>query len=529
MCIQVHILLDLQRHKGVDVLRQECQTVVRTHGLPIRKLIHRSAALEAKALEHLKGRFLRQTVDIHNTGLLDHMMRVIGLVDRHSDPVRCIGHLGHGIDNKTIILLTVIGSHYIQTIANVEQGSQIVLIGGFAVLCQIITAKLLCQLFHLRSAGFIQRGANGNHGVRKGDILAFGQHFAHDLTGLRCPGAIFHKANGTVAIVALCQMVNKLLHKGEQFCIVGCGGQHQLIVAEGILHSLCHILSGKVGDNHFGTALFSALFCQQFHCLLGVAVYRSIGDHDTLALRGIGRPCVIQIQIIAQILLQHRAMEGADHSNIQAGSLLQQGLHLCAILAHDADIVAPCLASPLFLYIQRAELTKTVCREQHFVLNIVCHDYFRPVYHGRRHKGQHMFAQRKGVPLLYNDTAIGIVRAEELLHHHKCLGRRYHHGICVQLKEVCNVGRVVGLHMLHHQIIRLSAIKHRFDIIQPLMGKVCIHRIHNGDFFIHDDIRVIRHTVGNHILSLKQVHIMIIDTNIADIFCNFHCVSPYDM
>ena len=47
-----------------------------------------------------------------------------------------------------------------------------------------------------------------------------------------------------------------------------------------------------------------------------------------------------------QIVLQHRAVQGADLFDLQRCGLLEQVLHLRAVLAHDADVVPPGLVSP---------------------------------------------------------------------------------------------------------------------------------------------------------------------------------------
>jgi hypothetical protein len=54
------------------------------------------------------------------------------------------------------------------------------------------------------------------------------------------------------------------------------------------------------------------------------------------------------------------------------------------------------------------------------------------------------------------------------------------------------------------------------------MGEACIHRVHNGDLLIHNDIGIIRHAVGHYILTLEQVHLMVIDAYIFDIVGNEH-------
>ena len=97
-------------------------------------------------------------------------------------------------------------------------------------------------------------------------------------------------------------------------------------------------------------------------------------------------------------------------------------------------------------------------------------------------------------------------------------------GICI--KECVDVGGVIRLHVLHDEVIRLPAVQRGFQIIQPLFGEILIHRVHNGDLFIQNDIRIVSHAVGDGVLSLKQVDFMVIYTNVANIVGNGHSASP---
>ena len=81
---------------------------------------------------------------------------------------------------------------------------------------------------------------------------------------------------------------------------------------------------------------------------------------------------------------------------------------------------------------------------------------------------------------------------------------------------------MVGLHVLHNQIIGLALTQRLVQIVQPLKLKVAVNRIHHGDFLVTDHIGVVCHAVGNHILTLKQVDFVVVHTNIDDVVCHFH-------
>ena len=317
--------------------------------------------------------------------------------------------------------------------------------------------------------------------------------------------------------------MDKLLHKGENAAVVGSRSQHQLAVAEGILHRLSHIAAGQIIYHDFGAALLLQQRGQLFHRLLGMAVYRGIGDHHALFLRAVRRPNVIQIQIIAQIFRQHRAVQRTNGADVQILCLAQQLLHLCAVLAHDADVVPACFASPVFLHIQRAKLAKGIGREQNLVLAVIGDHYLRPMHHRRQHKGQGASTQIQGVTLAHHHLAIGKVRAEELLHHGKGAGRCHDFGIGIGRSKGRDVGRMVGLHMLHHQIIGTFARQSRSKVLQPLRAEPGFYRVKDGDFLVQNDIRVIGHSVGHRILPFKQVDVVIVYADILDAVRNKHC------
>ena len=84
---------------------------------------------------------------------------------------------------------------------------------------------------------------------------------------------------------------------------------------------------------------------------------------------------------------------------------------------------------------------------------------------------------------------------------------------------------MVGFHVLNDQVIRLSVAKNLCKIVEPFMSEFSVHRIHNGDFFVHNGIRVICHSVGNNILTFKQIDLVVVHTYIFDIVGNLHIYS----
>ena len=116
----------------------------------------------------------------------------------------------------------------------------------------------------------------------------------------------------------LCQTGDIIIHKRINACIISCGGQYQFAVTERIGQRQRHVIPCKIINHNFWTSFSAQFIGQNFHCFFRVAVYRSVGDYNSLCLRGIGRPCVIQSDVMSEIFSKHRSVERADGLNIQA-------------------------------------------------------------------------------------------------------------------------------------------------------------------------------------------------------------------
>ena len=95
-------------------------------------------------------------------------------------------------------------------------------------------------------------------------------------------------------------------------------------------------------------------------------------------------------------------MQRTDGLDVERGGFLQQRLHLCAVLSADVEVVAACLASPVLVGGERAELAECVGREQHLVLCVVCHDDFWPVHHRRAEELECVRSERQFVAFLHH-------------------------------------------------------------------------------------------------------------------------------
>ena len=133
-----------------------------------------------------------------------------------------------------------------------------------------------------------------------------------------------------------------------------------------------------------------------------------------------------------------------------------------------------------------------------------------------------MLAKLQSIALFDDDTSVSVVGAEEVDHHIERLLRGYDDRLGISLQKVVDVSAVVRLHMLYDKIIGLSVADHGLEVIEPLLAEMLIDGIHDRDLFVDDGIGIVRHTVGNDILSLKKIDIMIVDADILDIIGNKH-------
>ena len=217
-------------------------------------------------------------------------------------------------------------------------------------------------------------------------------------------------------------------------------------------------------------------------------------------------------------------MQRTDCLNIQCRSSFEKFLNLRTVFSNNSNIVTTCFAVPVLFYIKRTKFTKSVCGKQNLVCAIIGNHNFRPVYHRCKYKCKYMFAKCQAFTISnYQFSVTEIHTSEKVLHHGKSLSIGYNSYLRIGFDKILDIGCMIRFHMLYDQIIRLRTIQHICHIAKPLFCKMRIYSIHNCNLFVHDNIRVVRHTVRNIILSFKQIYLMIIDTYIINIISDFHC------
>ena len=220
-------------------------------------------------------------------------------------------------------------------------------------------------------------------------------------------------------------------------------------------------------------------------------------------------------------------MERAYNLDVKRRRALKQILYLRTVFAHNAYIIAPRFACPILFNVERAELAEAVGREQHLVLAVVCHHDLGPVYHGGENKRKLMGAERKRFAVFYDDLpALDVKILKKILYHRKrFLIRNYaRFGVC--RSEVCNVCRMVGLHVLDYEIIGSASVKRILEIVKPFVGKMSVYGVKNRDLLVDYNVRIIRHSVRNDVLPLKQIDVVIVHAYINNVLCDVHFLPP---
>ena len=236
------------------------------------------------------------------------------------------------------------------------------------------------------------------------------------------------------------------------------------------------------------------------HRLLCMAVDRTVEDYHCLLLRLIPAPFVILVDEPAKICPPDGTVKGADHLDVQTGRLLKEPLHLHSVFPHDIGIISSGVRQVLSLEIhlviengavQRAKGSERIGGEEDLLLLIIGHQDFRPVHHRRRHEMEGMASGRKGIPLLHLLGAAGKIQIEELADHLQGLGACHHLDLRILFQKKLDIGRMVRLHVMDHQIINGAALKPCFQILKELFRGGSVHRVHQCYLLIQDEIGVI--------------------------------------
>ena len=142
---------------------------------------------------------------------------------------------------------------------------------------------------------------------------------------------------------------------------------------------------------------------------------------------------------------------------------------------------------------------------------------------GSADKTKRATAKIKLKAFLAHNLAIREIGAEISSHHLEGHLRSNNLRVRIAIHERNNASRMVGLHMMHHKVIRRAPIKSGFNVTQPFVNETSINRVSYRHLFADNNVAVVRHTVfANIVLPFKQIDIVIVYAYILDSFGYLH-------
>ena len=207
-------------------------------------------------------------------------------------------------------------------------------------------------------------------------------------------------------------------------------------------------------------------------------------------------------------------MCGTQDFDIHRAGFCQDILHLLAVLADDVAVVASCIREPVLLEVhligkeiavKRTEAAEGICGKQRAGNRVIGHHDLGPVDHRRHDEGQCMPADVQGVAFPYQDAAVGNIAGKKLVQDQRGRQRADHLGVRIAHQHLGNGGAVVRLHVVHNEIVQVSPVQHRRQVLKELAGYRAVHRIDQHRLLIQDHVGVVRHAAGNGIYVLKQL------------------------
>ena len=133
-----------------------------------------------------------------------------------------------------------------------------------------------------------------------------------------------------------------------------------------------------------------------------------------------------------------------------------------------------------------------------------------------------MGAQLERVAILHDQLPLVVGSVVVCAHHGERLGRCHHGGGGEGLHEAGDVCRVVGLHVLDHQVIGRATGERGIQVGEPLVAEVHFHGIHDGDLLVEDDVGVVCHAERHVVLPLEQVDVVVVHADVDDISGDVH-------
>ena len=228
-------------------------------------------------------------------------------------------------------------------------------------------------------------------------------------------------------------------------------------------------------------------------------------------------------------------VQRAHHADLHARKLVQCGLDLRAVFAHDIAVVAPRIRHPAALKVdlvveqvavQCAEAAEGVGGKKDMLVLFISHHHFGPVDHRCKHKAQRMRTKAERIVFHHSDDAALQVEVIELAHQSKGFGVSHDFQLGKAQQQFLNVGAMVRLHMVDDKIVQMPSGERMHDVFQKLARDGGIHRVDKRGFFIQDQIGIVRDPAwdGEQIFKKGKAAVIAADpgNGVADSACAVH-------
>ena len=304
------------------------------------------------------------------------------------------------------------------------------------------------------------------------------------------------------------------LHVAEDAGVVRRGREHEVAAAEGLGHDIARVRDGDVIHGDVAHAALGEHGGEHLHRVFGVAVDGGIGnEHAAVLLGRVGAPLAVLVDEPADVLAPDGAVQRADHADVERGGFLEQRLHLLTVLADDVRVVTAGIGQPVVLEVvligveiavERAERAERIGGKERAGRGVKADHDLRPVNHRRHDIGKRVLAEGVCIALGHKNGARINVEGEVVADHVADLRvaddlrlRVAAHGLLERLG-------VVGLHMVHDDVVQRTAAENKGEVFKKLTGDGLIHRVEQDGLLVEQDIGVVRHAARDGVHALKQ-------------------------
>ena len=309
------------------------------------------------------------------------------------------------------------------------------------------------------------------------------------------------------------QVGEQRLHRGEDAIVVCGGGEHDVAAPERLGEDDGGMRGGGVIHRDIPNAQIRQPGGQDIGGILRMAVDGAVGDHDSRLLRAIAAPAVVFFHKFGDIRTPNRAVQRADHGELQPRGLLEQRLHLRAVLADDVGVIAARIVHPVAVKVDlvriqvavhRAKGTERIGRVEDLLRGVIGDHDLRPVHHRCHDKGECVPAGGEYVALLDRD-GVGVERKViKLPDHGHGLGVPDDLERRIAEQQLTDNGAVVGLHVVDDQIVERPPAEHMGDILQEQIRHGAVNGVEQNRLLIHHQIGVVGHAARDRVHILKK-------------------------